>query len=224
MRRTCWFLGVAGIVVAGCALPPELDMGGPATLLLCGGVDPATELTELPGDLQHVINRREIFAVTDHPLKDVTSGTAIDDIRESLNGCWGYIGTEKMSALYQSEVTVAAVYKVDLDRGLVEMQEFCGLDGSLGAWDDLPAVFVYGFKITAVSDSQLALDTRYSRAALLEENGTLRGDCLTAVAATLSVAKPVLVTVDGDAMATFQDFSTPLERYWIRFECVEDEN
>ena len=116
MRRTFWFLGVAGVVVAGCALAPDREIGGPATFLLCGGVDPATELTELPGDLQHVINRREVFAVNDHPLKDVTIGTAIEDIRESLNGCWGYIGTEKVSALYHSEVSVAAVYKIDLDR------------------------------------------------------------------------------------------------------------
>jgi len=223
MKTTRPLLSVAGILLAGCAVPPDLNIGAPATILLCGGIDPPTELTELPRDLKYVIDNREVFEVTDHPLDDVTVGTVIDSIGESLNGCWGYIGAEKVSALYETEIAVAAVYKIDLDRGLVQMQEFCGLDGSLGAWDDLPAVFVRDRRITAISDNELVLDALYSDAALLEEDGTLRGDCLTAVAATMSVALPVLVTVDGDTMATFEDFNRPLRRRWTRFECVEEE-
>ena len=67
------------------------------------------------------------------------------------------------------------------------------------------------------------VEGRFSDAALVEPNGSLRGDCLTAVAATLTTAVPMTVTIDGDALSTREDFQTPRTRRWRRFVCVEPE-
>jgi hypothetical protein len=194
--------------------------GTVATLLLCGGIELPTDLTEVPADLQYVIDNREMFEVTDHPLEGVTPGTVIDDLEASIDGCWGYVGTEREM---QGDVTLAVVYKIDLDRGLMQMQEFLGLDGSVSMLDNLPAVVVRDREITAVSETEVALEALFSDGALMEEDGTLRGDCVIGMGVTLSLAVPILVTADDDTMLTFEDFTSPLKRYWVRFDCVEDE-
>ena len=226
--RKMFVLGVVCVSLSGCGF-----LFDPNTIL-CGGVDPPSDVDAIPSDLRYVIDNRGVFEVAGHPLDGVVAGTVIDDLEESLAGCWGWVDTEMMSdtttgrfgsRFVEREVVMAGVCKVDLEQGLLQMQEFAGLDGGLGMWDDLPAVFIYDRRITGMTDRELSLETLYNDGALVENDGTLRGDCLTAVAATITTAVPIVLSVDGDAMVTFEDFevSDSRTRLWTRFDCVEPE-
>ena len=204
--------------LAGCGVLVDLNK------LLCLGGDLPTTLTEIPPDLRYVVEHRDDFDTGEHPLADTVAGTVMDDIGESLDGCWGYIGVETLSPLEPDELVAAAVYRIDLASGLVQLQEYTGLDGSLSMWDDLPAVFVRDRQIIARSDSILEVEPLFSDGALIESDGTLRGDCLTAVAATISTAAPIELTIAGDAMVTMEDYpSGAVARQWFRFDCQTED-
>jgi hypothetical protein len=208
--------------MAGCGTPGEIP-SALLTNLLCFGSDLDTDLTRIPDDLQYVLDNEEDFNVANHSLKGTTPGTVIDDVAGSVDGCWGFIGDEPESGHASRQMSVAVVYRVDLERGLLQMQELDAYDDGLALWDGLPALFITDHTITELSADTLTLERIYGDGALVQDNGTLRSDCLTAVAATISTVAPIRLTIDGDSMVTLEDFSVERLRYWKRFPCVAEE-
>jgi hypothetical protein len=219
VRKVSFALAIG--LLAGC----EAAIIG-ASSFLCLGMDLGTDIVAVPSDLRHVMDNREQFATTDHPLNGVDAGEVIDNVEASLDGCWGYFGTEPLSAADPQPVDVVAVYRFDTQRGLMQTQEVAGLERRVRLWDNQPAIFVWDREMTEIGANELQVDQIYYDGALLEDDGTIRSYCLTTVAAGISWPVPVKLTISGDAMVTFENYEgseKQLTRRWRRFPCVTDE-
>jgi hypothetical protein len=236
----CLFLAGCGAYLESMFTDTLTDaLGDDPTKFLCLGVDPPTALSEVPAEVLYVIDHRDEFDSTDHPLNDVPPGTVIDDLAEAADGCWANIRVESMenpsldlspmdelpADVERVDFTIVSVLKIDLDDDLLQMQEFQGVDGSVALFDDLPMLLMKNREIVEVTENTLELDWLYSDGALAFDDGTVRGDCWPSALASEQTLFYVKTTIEGDAMTTTTPsrYDEPLNLRWTRFPCATEE-
>jgi hypothetical protein len=186
-----------------------------AVLLTAGGcLFPGTLVisTELPAELQAVIDAPDAFSADPNdPLAAVVPGTLIDDLG-GLTGCWGNCSDGFPYAV------VYEVYQFDAETGLANRWVLTP------GWMFIPSVIVVDegtFEVVDTGRIEITLD-RYTLSCAI----TGLGQQFTDLPAEIAVIEK-LVTLSGDelllASPYYVDEETgdPLGRVFIRFGCPD---
>lgn len=189
-------------------------------------------LSEIPVELQIVLDDRDRFTITEsHPLRDVTPGTARDPM-DTLNGCWGRIETERQSSLDGSEtveVVVAEAWRIDLrneDDQTLAAHRMTGVSGLPCSEDDRPRVQSLALGILEINATTTRLRATSGQSAGLDGDGSLSTHEVARAITFLAIGEvEVRYTVEGDDLITTQGFdpddsSAEDVNFWVRFECV----
>lgn len=205
-------------------------------------------LTGVPKELQFVLDNREAFEPTSHPLRAIVPGEATIDAGEGLDGCWGRLQAETTSDHVcgseedilgvpldcgrgpEIELLVAEVLRISMSEGLVEAQIVDGVDGGLSYFDGRPYVQVLTEELLSVGDDRLLRKVVNGRAGLLSADGLVDSDIRAVVLAEVSVGAKIetVFTLDGDFLVTADgdqgmEFSSDDLELWFRFDCDDVE-
>jgi len=183
----------------------------------------------------------ERFSVDEHPLRDVVTGTVIDDL-SGLNGCWGWRTVETVedpNTGQTADVETTTVLKFDLDAGLLTHYRLvmspslflvdCEGDETCLRYFVPDAVGVYYSDwraLTDVDDNSLLADDIDGWGAAVDRDGHLAFDCRVAlIVAMNAVSLDYFVTLQGDYLKTIElfdraDYTPDTEGdLWVRFDC-----
>ena len=247
-KCACVLFLAAGL--SGCGTEANKSFAEAVGVLFDLGCTAARDLVPVPQAVPPVLsvvrNDPARFALEDHPLKDVSVGTVIDDL-SGLDGCWGRFALNPIEHPETGEVFEQERVEVlffDLAAGRVTSHFFFTrppLDFSLSADSGFPDSF-FGetpFFLTVVSsveiirDNMITINGISSTGAAIEADGRFVFDCGVALGGSFNDTASLtgLVTLQGnflkkddslggpeDALAEANDEFAEL---WVRFDCAE---
>ena len=202
-----------------------------------------TSLTSVPKELQFVLDNREAFDPTSHPLRDIVLGEATIDAGEGLDGCWGRLqaettfeqvcGPEEFLGVplncepgSEVEILVAEVLRINFSDGFVESQSVWGVDGGLAFFEDRAPIQVLTEELLAVGDDRLLRQVVTGRGGLLNGDGSVDSDirAVLGVEVSIDAKTETAFTLDGDFLATADgnlgmDAASEDLELWFRFDC-----
>lgn len=209
----------------------------------CDLLIPATSLTGVPKELQFVLDNREAFDPTSHPLRDIVPGEATIDAGEGLDGCWGRLqadtffepvcGPEEVVGVplncepgLEVEMLVAEVLRINFSDRFVESQFVWGVDEGLAFFEGRAPIQVLTEELLDVGDDRLLRQVVTGRAGLLNRDGSVDSDIRAVLGVEVSFGAKIetVFTLDGDFLATadgdlgMEAASEDLE-LWFRFDC-----